>query len=69
MERRLAAQGYSQGPGIITSPAVQFSCAQRKTCKQMLSCEEAYHQLTNCGNAALDGNNDGIPCNSLCRGR
>jgi hypothetical protein len=33
----------------------------------MLSCEEAAFYLRNCGALRLDGNNDGIPCNGLCR--
>lgn len=44
-----------------------FSCATRKSCKMMTSCEEAKFQLTQCGNTRLDGDGDGIPCNALCR--
>ena len=70
MQRRLAAQGYQEGLGIIANPpSGEFSCSQRKTCKQMLSCKEAFYQLNSCHNTALDGNRDGIPCNSLCRNR
>ena len=35
----------------------------------MLTCDEAYYHLQQCGNSQLDGNGDGIPCNSLCRNR
>jgi deoxyribonuclease-1 len=44
-----------------------FSCEQRKSCKMMSSCAEAKFQLTECGNARLDGDGDGVPCNALCR--
>ena len=55
-------------PGITEpEPAPMFSCGVRKTCGQMSSCEEAYFHLLQCGNGRLDGNNDGVPCESICR--
>ncbi|MCB1919582.1 MAG: excalibur calcium-binding domain-containing protein [Candidatus Competibacteraceae bacterium] len=33
----------------------------------MSSCDEAKFYLTQCGVSSLDGNKDGIPCESLCR--
>jgi Excalibur calcium-binding domain len=44
-----------------------FACAGKRTCKQMVSCEEATFYLKICGVSSLDGNRDGRPCNSLCR--
>lgn len=44
-----------------------FSCEVRKNCGQMSSCEEANFHLEQCGNGRLDRNNDGVPCESLCR--
>lgn len=44
-----------------------YSCSVRKTCGQMSSCEEARFHLQQCGNSRLDGNSDGVPCESLCR--
>lgn len=44
-----------------------FSCAGKKTCKQMVSCAEAKFYLAQCGVKSLDGDRDGTPCNSLCR--
>jgi hypothetical protein len=35
----------------------------------MTSCEEARHYLKDCGLKRLDGDGDGVPCNSLCRGQ
>ncbi len=43
----------------------QFSCI-KKSCKQMLNCEEAYFQYQQCGNTSLDRDKDGIPCESIC---
>jgi len=44
-----------------------YSCNCSKTCKAMASCDEAYYQLNSCGCSARDGDDDGIPCESLCR--
>lgn len=56
------------GGATIPAPEPTFDCKVRKTtCKQMLSCEEATFYLQNCGVSRLDGNNDGVPCNGLCR--
>ncbi len=44
-----------------------YSCSARKACSQMTSCTEARFQLEQCGNTRLDGNEDGVPCESLCR--
>lgn len=47
--------------------AEAFSCQPVKSCSKMKSCAEAEFQLRHCGNTAIDGNNDGVPCASLCR--
>ncbi|MGZ4971308.1 MAG: excalibur calcium-binding domain-containing protein [Limisphaerales bacterium] len=44
-----------------------FTCAGKKVCRQMTSCEEARFYLQHCGVSSLDGNHDGIPCSNLCR--
>ena len=46
-----------------------FTCQPQKTCGQMDSCEEAMFHLNTCGNMGLDGDGDGVPCQSLCGGR
>ena len=48
--------------------AQTFDCS-RKTCGQMRSCAEACHALLVCGDTRRDGDNDGIPCESLCGSR
>ena len=70
MERRLAAQGYRAGaarPLLRATGRKRYSCSPRKTCGRMASCEEARFHLKQCGNKRLDGDGDGVPCNSLCR--
>jgi hypothetical protein len=39
-----------------------FRCDGRTHCSQMTSCEEAKFFLRNCPNTQMDGNGDGIPC-------
>jgi len=52
-----------------TSPATSggFTCAGKRYCREMTSCEEAKFYLTQCGVRSLDGNHDGVPCETLCR--
>ncbi|WP_200153845.1 excalibur calcium-binding domain-containing protein [Chromatium okenii] len=42
----------------------KFWCDGRIYCSQMKSCEEATFFLRNCPNVKMDGNHDGIPCES-----
>ena len=43
-----------------------FTCSERKTCSMMRSCDEAIYHLQQCGNTRLDGNKNGVPCQSIC---
>jgi hypothetical protein len=58
-----AAERTPQAPG----PAERFTCGTKKTCAEMASCAEAKFYLEHCGLARLDGDKDGIPCESRCR--
>ncbi len=54
----------------VQQPAQQqprFSCSPRKNCGDMSSCAEARFHLTQCGRGGLDRDNDGVPCESICR--
>lgn len=51
-------------PGVV----YDATCGHKKLCSQMSSCDEAYFYLTRCGVKTLDGNKDGVPCESLCSG-
>lgn len=44
-----------------------YDC-QETTCGSMESCEEAVYKLYVCGHSQRDGDNNGVPCESLCRG-
>ena len=44
-----------------------FTCAGKRRCGEMTSCEEAKFYLTVCGVRSLDGDKDGVPCERLCR--
>ena len=44
-----------------------FTCAGKRYCREMTSCEEAKFYLNTCGVRSLDGNHDGVPCAKLCR--
>lgn len=60
--------GTSGGSAIGGSAGgTSYSCSTKKACGQMSSCEEAKFHLQQCGNNRLDGNSDGVPCESLCR--
>ena len=57
-----------QQPAQSEAPAQPaYSCNCSKTCGAMSSCREAYFQLNNCGCRRRDGDNDGVPCESICR--
>lgn len=43
-----------------------FSCSGKRFCREMTSCAEAKFYLNKCGVKRLDGDNDGIPCESIC---
>lgn len=43
-----------------------FSCGGKYYCREMDSCEEANFYLNQCGLSRLDGDGDGVPCESIC---
>lgn len=46
------------------APVQTFRCDGRQHCSQMRSCEEATFVIRNCPNTKMDGDNDGVPCES-----
>ncbi len=58
----------ARAPTTTTSAATSsgFTCAGKRYCREMTSCEEAKFYLTQCGVGSLDGNKDGVPCETLC---
>ena len=52
-------------PKPVSAPV---KCDGRKYCSQMTSCAEAKNFLQNCPGMEMDGDNDGIPCETQwCR--
>lgn len=63
-----APQRLVQSPAPVRAQAETRSCPARKTCGQIQTCSEARFYLANCSwGYRLDGDNDGVPCESLCR--
>lgn len=58
----------SQPEAMASSPAEassgRFQCDGRIYCSQMTSCAEATFFIRNCPNTKMDGNGDGLPCES-----
>jgi endonuclease YncB( thermonuclease family) len=50
-------------PAPAPAPLV---CGTRTFCSEMVGCEEARFYFEQCGVHTLDGDSDGIPCESLC---
>src|SRR5687767_7962457 len=42
------------------------NCGSKYYCKDLASCSEAIHYLKDCGLTRLDGDGDGVPCETLC---
>lgn len=47
-----------------TAASGRYQCDGRRYCSQMTSCEEAKFFLKNCPNTEMDGDHDGVPCES-----
>lgn len=43
-----------------------YSCGSKRFCTEMGSCDEAMYYFQDCDLNTLDGDNDGVPCESLC---
>lgn len=44
-------------------------CGHKKYCLEMSSCDEARYYLVQCKVESLDGNHNGVPCETLCAPR
>jgi cold shock CspA family protein len=65
----LPAEAVTAGPARpFAAPAARFACDGRTHCSQMTSCEEATFFLRNCPGTKMDGDGDGVPCETQwCR--
>ena len=65
------ATGVPAAPTTAQTPAASssgsYTCAGKRYCREMTSCEEAKFYLTQCGVSSLDGDRDGTPCEKLCQ--
>ena len=59
-------RGWRTGSNL-EERSVPFICGKKKFCRDMATCEEAKYHLTACGLEQLDGDKDGIPCESICK--
>lgn len=50
----------------LKQPA-NLACGTKRYCKEMTSCQEARFYYNQCGLHQLDGDGDGVPCETLCR--
>ena len=51
-------------PLAPTSNTPAFQCQGKQFCSQMTSCAEATYYQKNCPDTQMDGDNDGVPCES-----
>lgn len=49
---------------LVNEDFTGYRCEGKQYCSQMTSCKEARFYLKNCPNVQIDGNNDGVPCES-----
>lgn len=61
----VAAFGMLAGSRISSDTPKE--CGFKRYCGQMTDCAEATHYFRGCGVTRLDGDGDGVPCESLCR--
>lgn len=72
-ERAVPEASNTGGSGYVAPVVPQkatsgsYVCNCSKSCTKMSSCEEAYYQLNTCGCSARDGDDDGVPCEALCK--
>ena len=56
-----------QRNSTVNIAPTNFQCDSKRYCREMTSCKEAIFYLRQCGLSRLDGDNDGVPCSSICR--
>lgn len=62
----IAAVLTATSPTVADQAGKTVLLAARQTCKQMTTCEDAVILWCN-GYTRADGDNDGIPCENVCR--
>jgi endonuclease YncB( thermonuclease family) len=67
---RVAPWEWRDGARAPVIDAVQpptFTCGAKRYCREMSSCEEARFHLESCALRRIDGDGDGVPCETLCQ--
>lgn len=61
-------RSFPEPHAVLSNPVVEssgrFQCDGRTHCSQMTSCAEATYFIRNCPNTQMDGDGDGVPCES-----
>lgn len=52
------------GSSDFSSSSQQYACSGKTHCSQMSSCSEAKFYIQNCPGTKMDGDGDGVPCES-----
>ena len=58
------SEDVSVGTATDEDSSEPFSCDGRTRCSQMQSCDEATYFVRNCPGVEMDGDGDGVPCES-----
>jgi len=56
-----------RGEGLDSSTRVTRNCNEKPYCKNLKTCDDALFFLETCNLKRLDGDQDGVPCEALCR--
>ncbi|HEX8584231.1 MAG TPA: excalibur calcium-binding domain-containing protein [Allosphingosinicella sp.] len=66
--RSRTPRSYTPAPrgSVRRKPEQGQQCSGKRTCGEMNSCAEANFYLDECGVSRLDGDGDGVPCESIC---
>jgi cold shock CspA family protein len=60
----VAPEAFYNETELAPAPPPSFTCDGRTRCSQMSSCEEATFFIRNCPDTQMDGDGDGVPCES-----
>ena len=69
LDRITDAAKHAFVPSARGAPERGFICGFKRYCGEMSGCVEARFYFTQCGLSRLDGDRDGVPCETLCRRR
>jgi hypothetical protein len=69
LESRTGSKRRLLVPETSDAPTLEFRCEGKTHCSQMSSCDEAKFYIANCPATQMDGDNDGVPCESQWCGR